>query len=440
MIADHILSLYSHSSSSAIFERDIEPIGFQSSPLKNPDPHHTSRGQAHEPTEQAVPSVLTSAVSALSLAPSNVSVPTSPSSTFKRRSMYDDAGEISVISPAPAISNTTNAHGAGSASLMLSGMITPRSLSRSPSPPATATANNNATTTTALSQSTNSIASSTGLVSPISITDISSASRRSTSPRPLSDAFTSSSPPSAYKPIPVSAAFSGDAAAPSDLTESTSTSSPPSTSSPGTAAAATPVPVTSTFVPGSGPIPRPRKANSQNSVTPAASSPSTSVLGIGIGTGGEDMLALSGVGGGPSNRLSFISYHDLLVSTPLSAAPLSSITSGAAQPQTDPMSILPGLPGAGSQAQAPSSTSGQSSPSPTRGRALPGPGGVAAGVGHATVVGWGKEDGGEWEREGLGKGLEERLEEVLKVEREAEERAKREAEAAAAAASAAAST
>lgn len=34
------------------------------------------------------------------------------------------------------------------------------------------------------------------------------------------------------------------------------------------------------------------------------------------------------------------------------------------------------------------------------------------------MVGWGKEDGGEWEREGLGKGLEERLEEVLASERE----------------------
>jgi len=38
------------------------------------------------------------------------------------------------------------------------------------------------------------------------------------------------------------------------------------------------------------------------------------------------------------------------------------------------------------------------------------------GVGH---VGWGKEDGGEWERQGLGKGLEERLEEVLRAEADA---------------------
>ncbi len=36
-----------------------------------------------------------------------------------------------------------------------------------------------------------------------------------------------------------------------------------------------------------------------------------------------------------------------------------------------------------------------------------------------TGVGWGKEDGGEWEREGFGKGLEERLEEVLAAEAKA---------------------
>lgn len=36
------------------------------------------------------------------------------------------------------------------------------------------------------------------------------------------------------------------------------------------------------------------------------------------------------------------------------------------------------------------------------------------------MVGWGKEDGGEWEREGLGKGLEERLELAAEAQAEAE--------------------
>lgn len=105
------------------------------------------------------------------------------------------------------------------------------------------------------------------------------------------------------------------------------------------------------------------------------------------------------------------------MSTPLSAAPLSSITSGVAQPDTLPptsaslsTSLSGSLPQPGSSPPSalPGRTSGTSSPSPPRGRPL---------AAHATVVGWGKEDGGEWEREGLGKGLEERLEEMLAAEK-----------------------
>jgi len=111
-----------------------------------------------------------------------------------------------------------------------------------------------------------------------------------------------------------------------------------------------------------------------------------------------------------------VGFQDLLVSTPLSAAPLSSITSGAAQPETLPptsaslsVSLSGSLPPGSSPPSAlPGRTSGASSPSPPRGRPP---------AAHATVVGWGKEDGGEWEREGLGKGLEERLEEMLAAEK-----------------------
>jgi len=76
----------------------------------------------------------------------------------------------------------------------------------------------------------------------------------------------------------------------------------------------------------------------------------------------------------------------------MSAAPLSSITSPASV--EPPPRVAP--------------VSGHVSPS--RGRISP-PGAVGS-----TNVGWGKDDGGEWEREGLGKGLEERLEEVLAAE------------------------
>lgn len=114
--------------------------------------------------------------------------------------------------------------------------------------------------------------------------------------------------------------------------------------------------------------------------------------------------------------------QDLLVSTPLSAAPLSSITSGAAQPESFPPATASLSASLSSSLAHPTSSSppsalaghnnrsGTSSPgtSPPRGRSA---------AAHATVVGWGKEDGGEWEREGLGKGLEERLEEVLAAEK-----------------------
>ena len=83
-------------------------------------------------------------------------------------------------------------------------------------------------------------------------------------------------------------------------------------------------------------------------------------------------------------------WQDLLLSTPLSAAPLSSLTS----PSEPPPHVAP----IGTQTL------------PAWGRMnLPG----------GTGVGWGKEDGGEWEREGFGKGLEERLEEVLAAEAKA---------------------
>lgn len=82
---------------------------------------------------------------------------------------------------------------------------------------------------------------------------------------------------------------------------------------------------------------------------------------------------------------------------PLTSASLSASLSGP-----------PPLPGSSPPSALPGRASGASSPSPPRGRPL---------AAHATVVGWGKEDGGEWEREGLGKGLEERLEEMLAAEK-----------------------
>jgi hypothetical protein len=60
----YLTSTHSHSSSSAIFERDIEPI--TPSPPHPSHPHRTPRGKATEQLDHAVPTVLDSAATVLS--------------------------------------------------------------------------------------------------------------------------------------------------------------------------------------------------------------------------------------------------------------------------------------------------------------------------------------------------------------------------------------
>ncbi|KAJ6591337.1 hypothetical protein B0H10DRAFT_2091424 [Mycena sp. CBHHK59/15] len=92
-----------------------------------------------------------------------------------------------------------------------------------------------------------------------------------------------------------------------------------------------------------------------------------------------------------SKRLSFLSYADLLSSTPTSTQPLSALTSPACSPSH--------IPGVAISDGAGSAYGGSGAPSLRN-----------------FGFGPGEEDrtmddvGGEWEREGLGKGLEERLE------------------------------
>ena len=82
-----------------------------------------------------------------------------------------------------------------------------------------------------------------------------------------------------------------------------------------------------------------------------------------------------------------MSYHDLLASTPLAAVPLNALING-----TDEPGHLPGVIGMHSH----------------------GHGSSMGGLGAAE--GEGGDIGGEFDREGLGKGLEERLEGVLNAE------------------------
>ena len=60
----YLTSTHSHSSSSAIFERDIEPIS--PSPPHPSHPHRTPRGKATGQLDHAVPTVLDSAATVLS--------------------------------------------------------------------------------------------------------------------------------------------------------------------------------------------------------------------------------------------------------------------------------------------------------------------------------------------------------------------------------------
>jgi hypothetical protein len=265
---------HSHSSSSAIFERDIEPLHLSSRPS---DPHHTSRAKSHEPLDSSVPSVLSSAVSALSISSPTATSPTSANpNNLSGGAPQLLEEEISVISP-----------------------IVPASTLWSP------------------------IGGTSGLASPVSR----SPSPTMTSARPLPQRSSSASMP--LPPLPGS--FSPAAA---------NSSSPASSPSPTLAQ----------------PLPLPRSQSPSPSPRPINTS---------------DVSAAN-------KRLSFISYHDLLLATPVSTVPLSSLTS----PTT-----------ASNQSNVPQQ-------SQNLGLLMEG-------------VNVGPTGGGEWEREGLGKGLEERLEEIL---------------------------
>ncbi|KAI0746640.1 hypothetical protein C8Q80DRAFT_1219975 [Daedaleopsis nitida] len=313
-----------HSSSSAIFERDIEPIA--SSLPHTSDPHHISRAKFTEELERAVPSVLDSAAAILTS--------TNPDD--------DDLDAISIVTPAPVEPGT------------LSGATSPisRLSSRSPSP----------------SGNRRSLLFSNSLPgSPPKHIQGSPPTRPTiqTNPvaslAPLSPSGFVPAPSSTVTPTPTSAYFSA-----ASSTDSNSNASSPTTA-------------THTEHPLHSMPPQPQQLTSMTIPAPFPSLPPS-----------------------PKNvtkRLSFISYMDLLSSTPASAIPLSSLTSAAVVSEPPPhITSVIGLP----QAQYAASSSGGSIHGiPTYVLERDGVMGVADDV------------GGEWEREGLGKGLEERLEKLM---------------------------
>ncbi|KAJ6507386.1 hypothetical protein C8R47DRAFT_92336 [Mycena vitilis] len=102
-----------HSSSSAIFERDIEPIGLSPAvPGAKKDPHRIARSKNTEALDQSVPSVLDSAASILT------------------SMTAEDGDSIAVTAPAPPIDQSLRSRSSGFASPIGSF----RSRSPSPSP------------------------------------------------------------------------------------------------------------------------------------------------------------------------------------------------------------------------------------------------------------------------------------------------------------------
>ncbi|KAG0701824.1 hypothetical protein DFH29DRAFT_925073 [Suillus ampliporus] len=319
-----------HSSSSAIFERDIEPM-HPPSPPSHSNPHRIPRAKATEQLEHSVPSVLDSAASILAAS--------SP--------MEDD--HISVLSPARDRDRLT-----------ASGFASPiGSLrSRSPSP-------------TGRTSLLLSIPTQQGPMSPLNIP---TPGLGAGSPQRLS--------------IQTSPLIFPSKQGPNTSNSSSKASAPPSIGTPAsvyysTLSSAESSPTTTTLEHPSAALP-PAPSTAIQTLSPSStytSSPYSRPINISHPPSPTH---------GPTKRLSFMSYADLLASTPASMVPLSSFTSYATP---EPPPHIPGVEGYAHNHHDAASLSGRDRDS-------------------ITML---DDVGGEWQREGLGRGLEERLEALMTV-------------------------
>ncbi|KAH6901658.1 hypothetical protein BKA70DRAFT_1229814 [Coprinopsis sp. MPI-PUGE-AT-0042] len=445
-----------HSSSSAIFERDIEPmLSPSSTSLQSPisptsgsrhaptDPHRIPRSRNTEQLEQAVPSVLDSAAAILATldidapAPGGDATSGAISVSPPERNAMD---QISVV--APATSTFEGMLGGGGRGGRSSGFASPLSFrSRSPSPHGSRVRAQNGTdlllgipTTSMVSPHTVSSTVSSPTRSPKSrqaTLGTSPSSRHatlgtsptgrnatlSTSPT-FGSTRLSSSPP--YHAPAMSHSISKDSTL-SALTDTPSLLTPTTEFDPATASSFTTASLTS------------------NPTSPVRSSHPPSPHAA-------------------TKRLSFMSYSDLLSSTPASTLPLASLTKEARGDEPPPH--IPSVSGLNLVSAAAASVGGGSSlysggsagkrgsrtpsvhgfaiaglpaphstsPSPPAGlNASLAPFGASSATNMLNTISHGhsqgglshanKRDsialldnvGGEWEREGLGMGLEERL-------------------------------
>ncbi|KAF8645800.1 hypothetical protein AX16_007570 [Volvariella volvacea WC 439] len=371
-----------HSSSSAIFERDIEPIVSPSPPHNHAhprDPHRIPRAKTTEQLEHNVPSVLDSAASILAgiqdgTDPSEVAVlapATTATSLFERTSGFaSPIGSFRSRSPSPL--------GSRSPGVLLS-IPQPNSQQLPPLPSITTAPLNS------------------GVVKPAVQTDTATTTTTEATPSimtPTSAYFTSHSTPESSPQL--------------------SRDQPlPSSQSPQRSLSASPPPIT----------------------TPSAQPQSSSPLAHAHAHPHPTTSHPPSPHHIPTKRLSFMSYSDLLTSTPASTLPLTSLTISASS--VEPPPHIPTVSGfTFSQAQAQHHAHLHSASASVRGLNLsPGPasptsiisaGAPAPAAGHAQSPSHGpagKRDsvillddvGGEWEREGLGRGLEERLEALMPI-------------------------
>ena len=98
-LSHYLTSAHSHSSSSAIFERDIEPI--TPSPPHASHPHRTPRGKATEQLDHAVPTVLDSAATVLSSPTDDQVIAVVAPASSELTSLSGFSSRLSSRSPSP---------------------------------------------------------------------------------------------------------------------------------------------------------------------------------------------------------------------------------------------------------------------------------------------------------------------------------------------------
>ncbi|KAG8939887.1 hypothetical protein FRC00_013430 [Tulasnella sp. 408] len=445
-----------HSSSSAIFERDIEqPLSATSTSLLalHKSPHHTARAVAHEPLESSVPSVLSAAVTALGEVDSaSLSAPhpgggsTASGGKEIRKGMSMD--DISVIAPAPLSPQNWTASLAGSIRL---------GTSRSPSPhllplPGLPSAGQQQPTSSPSPSAANRIPRS---VVPNRINTGGSADgdnglATATAIPPTGAAAAAPSVIGVVPPTPNANTFGFASPAGTRPSNSGSTSPQSATASP--LIVTPPLPVATAGIPiarSGGPSRSTSRPTSiamsleELSLAPLVATTADSIVPV---PPDVEPIAFSGsahprppspnasnAGNNASKRLSFISYNDLLNSTPMSSFPLSSVTSGAAEPphQVDVTVRSPRRTRTNSR-QSTLNRSPVSDVFGARtsvfedenlGSVLLSTAAAASANPNAPPTAQqahdvGPKSGGEWEREGMGSGLEERLESAFKEQKD----------------------